>query len=66
MGKLLVRLRRILMYLIARSIFSIVKARLSGFLGQNLWSQAETHLSFAGISRQMKDLNFSVYFVPLW
>jgi hypothetical protein len=28
--------------------------------------QAEANLSFAGISRQMKDLNFSVLSEPLW
>jgi len=28
--------------------------------------QAEANLSFAGISRQMKELNFSASSVPLW
>jgi hypothetical protein len=46
----------------------------SELLTQNLLPQAESHLSFAGISPvktgckhpQMKDLNFSVSSVPRW
>jgi hypothetical protein len=66
MDKLLVRLRRRLIYLIARSIRSLEEFQFSDHFSISLLPQAEVHLSFAGISRQMKDLNFSVFSVPLW
>jgi hypothetical protein len=66
MGKLLVRLRQNSIHLIVRSIGALREFRLTAPLGQNLSLQAEVYLSFAGTSRQMKDLNFSVLSVTLW
>ena len=66
MRKLLVRLRRRVSYLISRSVCSTVENHLFDHFRQGLSVRAETHLPFAGISRQMEELNFSVFSVALW
>ena len=64
MGKLLVRLRRRLVHLFSQSISSTVEFQFWRVFIQNPLHKPGTHLSFAGISRQMKDLAFSVSSVP--
>ena len=66
MGKLLARLWRRWIHVIARSIRSMEVFEFSDNFDQSLLPQAEKPLSFAGISRQMKDLHFSVFSVSLW
>ncbi len=66
MGKFLVRLRRKLIRIVPRPPLLHNEIGFSCLRIQNLSAQVESPLSFAGISRQMKELNFSVRSVPLW
>ena len=48
------------------SIYSVKELELSERFRSGVSLQAEAYLSFAGTSRQMKDLDFSVFSVSLW
>gem|GEM_PF-6540105 len=66
MGKFLVRLRRKLIRIVSRPPLLHNEIGFPCLLIQNLLAQADSPLSFAGISRQMKELNISVRSVSLW
>jgi hypothetical protein len=66
MGNLLIRLRRTLIHIAGRSISSMMEFQFSDFSTQKLSPQSGRNLSFADISRQMKDFASSVSSVPPW
>ena len=66
MGKFLVRLLRKFIRIFPCPALPHNGIRFSHLIIQNLSPQAESPLSFAGISRQMKELNFSVPSASQW
>jgi hypothetical protein len=66
MGKCFVRLRRKAIHVIPCPTLLNEEVHSSALVIQNLLPQVESHLSFAGISRQMKDLSFSASSVAAW